>query len=327
MEFTAEIKFTTVTPLCQIKGQESKMIDGKERKYIGVQKMGVLFGSDKKYFKTPFFTANGFRGKLRRAITDMIVTKAVENGASLGKSPTDKAKSFHAMNAGSSVTYNRPTFKDEDEVRKNNPLVSLLGTSLAISGKVAVLPLIPKQIDQVGDMTYCYHTSDEGHVYSNIVEIQTFYKKDDIVDHAPTTEKLGEDVIVEWEKLAREDGTQSASHVQAREVVIPGVDFFGGIVSLSELTDVEIGMLLRGLEAVAHKRLGSANSIGLGLVNYEIVINGGDGIIRSREDKFGTETIVSSEYSPELLEKTSLFDAWLENIDSSNIDVNGMLEK
>ena len=60
-----KIKFTTVTPLCQMANVEKKMINGSEVAYQAIQKlpMFVDIGDDKVFIKMPAFTAYGIREK------------------------------------------------------------------------------------------------------------------------------------------------------------------------------------------------------------------------------------------------------------------------
>jgi len=335
-----KIKFTTVTPLCQILGLEERQDGGSKVNITAIQKipMFVDIGDSKYVAKIPVYTANGFRGKLRREATSLLINKALEKNIDLGKSSLARGRNFHIMNAGSSATFTSIDFETEDEVRKANPLVSLLGTSLAISGKLSVSPLIPKKFSKE-TKSFEHHValSDKKRAYSTIVTQNTIYKKDDIIARNRFAAPLGEKVLDEWEQLVAQAKADKkilnvdAGHVQSNEEVMPGVDFYGSIISSQKLTEIEEGLLIASMIKMGERSIGALNATGKGKVDYEIIINekenSHDGIIRSKWDEYLSESTVTYELSEKSQAALDAFNDWLENITEENIQLEQKLSQ
>lgn len=347
-----QIKFTTVTPLCQIVGVDEKKINGKQVKYTAVQKMPmyIMAGDEKVFVKMPVYTANGFRGKLRREATGLLYEKAIEKGLSLGKNALVIAKSFHAQNAGSNVTYNNCPLELEREIREVNPVVSLLGTSLAISGKINVSPMLPKEKDLEGNLVFpiAKSTGDVVKYFSKCASIVVSYKKDDLLTKSDNTKFFTFAQLNEWEQLVGESKSDkiaaekfnkdkkedeekvkkvenlNAGHVISTEEVNVGTDFYGSIVSSDVLTEIEKGLLISSLVKMAKKPLGANNSHGRGKVNYEITF--GESIIRSEWNEYMSSSTVSVTLDNEAQTYVNSFDEWLESIEEKNIQIGNMLE-
>lgn len=331
------IKFTTVTPLCQIFGLEERQENGSKVKITAIQKlpMFVEVGEHKYATKIPIYTANGFRGKLRREATSLLINKALEKNISLGKNALSVGKNFHAMNAGSSTSYTNLDFATENEIRNENPVISLLGTSLAVSGKINVSPFIPKKVSKDGELEHYVNVNDNNRAYSTIIEKNTIYKKDDIISRSRFAAPLGDDFLDEWEQLVAEAKANKkvsnldAGHVQVNEEVMAGVDFYGSIISSDKLTDVEKGLLIASLLKMSSESIGALNASGRGKVNYEIIINDNgttnDGIIRSQWDEYLSESKVTYELSDEMQNALDIFNAWLDDISEENIQVDEKL--
>ena len=336
-----DIKATTVTPLCQIYGVEERQIAGNTAKtnVTAIQTLPffIKHGEDTKSVKIPVFTGNGFRGNLRRQATKLLIDKALEKGHSLGKNSLSVAKSFHAMNAGSSVTYTNVSFDKEDEIRALNPVVSLLGTSLAISGKIAVSPLVPRKFNtETGELEHYVAVSSNNHMYSTVTSMKTSYKKDDIINNGIFSAALGEEVHKDWEQLVKDSKDNSeasnlgAGHVLTHEEISSGVDMYGSIIPSAPLTDIEKGLLLTSLINLTKKPLGALSASGRGKMDFTIVINGrshddNDGVIRTSWNEYGSRVVVNADLSKKAQGYIDSFNEWLEDLSEESIQVEKIL--
>jgi len=353
-----DIKFTTVTPLCQMANLEKKMIDGAEVNYQAIQKlpMFIEMGDEKVFVKLPVFTANGFRGMLRRAETSILYKKAIEKGLDLGKNKNTASmgKSFFAQNAGGNVSYTNASLKEERDIREANPVVSMLGASLAVSGKLGVSPMFPKEKDLDGNLVYPVAKSNGENTfyYPKCTYIHVRYKHDDLKVNSENSKLFSFEQLDAWEKevaaskvrakelkekqkslkdknekeqLKKDSQDLTVGHVITNEEVCAGTDFYGSIVSTDVLTDIEKGLLIRSLIDISKKEMGALNSIGRGKVNYEIVF--GESVIRSEWNEFKSSCSVHVTLDKEMQGYVDVFNEWLENIEEKNIQISEMLDK
>ena len=189
------ISMTTATELAQISSSESGTGDKIGQIKIKEQKVLVDTGDGVKTLITPYYTGNSFRGKLRRASTQMLLETAIKKDIAV------TADAFHLMNAGGGPTYSGQLFKIEEQVRELNPLISLFGASLAISGKLITPNLMPYKEIVDGQGVYYYSTNEEdGSIYSNITAKNLFIKTDD--DKLLFVPKYGNCALNQKEQLA-----------------------------------------------------------------------------------------------------------------------------
>ncbi|WP_152184400.1 hypothetical protein [Sulfurimonas indica] len=330
-----KIKATAVTPLCQISGVEETMIDGSKVSYTAIQKMPmyVPIGDEKVFVKLPIYTANGFRGALRRVSTRILYDKAIEKDISLGKNAIVIGKSFHAQNAGGNVSYTNCPIGKEREIREANPVVSYLGVSLAVSGKVSVSPLFPKEKDPDGNLVYPIAKSknDNGGYYAKCSSIKVQYKVDDMERRSENSKIFTFQTLEEWDEVVKNSRENkdvenlNASHVISTEEVHAGTDFYGSIVSTDKLTDIEKGLLISSLIKLVKKQLGAIGSHGRGKMNYELTF--GKSVIRSKWNDFLSNASVSVSLDDDASKCVAAFEEWLENIDEKNIQISEMLDR
>jgi len=335
------IKATTVTPLCQIEGVEERMVSDTKANITAIQKLPFFIkdGEDTKSVKIPVFTGNGFRGILRRQATKLLIDKALEKGLPLGKNSLSIAKSFHVMNAGSSVTYRGVSFEKENQIRTMNPVVSLLGTSLAISGKISVSPLIPKKMNiETGELENYVRTNDNSKIYSTATSLKTSYKKDDIASNTIFAAALGEKVHKEWAELidnSKKDKNAAkvdARHVLTHEEISMGVDMYGSIIPTAPLSDIEKGLLLTSLINLTKNPIGALSASGRGKMDYSIIINerahdDNDGVIRTVWNAYGSKVNVTADLSAEVQGCIDSFNVWLDNISEESIQIEKLLSE
>jgi CRISPR type IV-associated protein Csf2 len=326
------VNFTTITPLCQIDGGGDK---------ITVKRMPVLVdidGSEPKFLQTPVYTANGFRGLLRRTGFELILEAMMKNGMS-GKDiggPTN----FHLMNAGGGNNYQDQSISVENKVREMNPLISVFGASLAVEGKLIVDNLVPKRHN--GDhYDYCYALNeDSGSIWSNIVGVRTFIKKDDMLDHTGNAVYMSSEEIADWEshvsenqalrKATKDKGDEKVKketikHIQEQEYVISGTTFYGALETKMPLTDIEKGMIIRILERVTHKRLGAGVNSGHGKIEYSIEFMDGCSLVSHYEDPNNLKCKTSLVLNDEGKKCVEAFDVWLKNINAANVQLDKIL--
>lgn len=123
-------------------GTKASMVRTKKRYYIAED--GTLSSE-------PFFSANGFRGILRRNITRKIFATLEQKD---GKKFSVDTVHLYASGGGTTINNftsflpDKLTYTYKEEFRKSNPFISLFGAGLGdMDGKVAICDLVPKQKD------------------------------------------------------------------------------------------------------------------------------------------------------------------------------------
>ena len=116
-----------------------------------------------------------------------------------------------------------------------------------------------------------------------------------------------------------------------REYVIAGTIFNGYIGAKEELTDIEKGCLLVGIENVVKKQLGSTHNLGFGVVNYMVLQEDENGserevLITSTNEKNIFNPISEVRYSDAERACIKVFNEWLENITEDNILLSKILK-
>jgi len=320
-----DIQLTTATELCQIEKSEPASaskpakIVMKDQKVITTNSKGVEVS-----FRTPIFSGNSFRGTLRREALSILLEQATKKGFALPQS-TD----FNLMNAGGGNDFQTQLFKVEDAVREANPLISVLGTSLAISGKLKTPNCIPYKSIEDG-MEYYAGEKEDGGMYSTIKYDDTFYKGDDILDRKGNAKFLSDEQIQEWQEHVSKnqadvaktrDGEgedkvkkQTIKSRLSREFVVRGTHFY---TSLSEMPTcamnaIERGLIYKSLERLVLLNLGSNKARDFGLINYKIKFQDGSEL-ETEVDQYLTPKITKRSYKDEVTADIEAFEAWLEN--------------
>lgn len=321
------VRFNTVTPLLQIEASDT--INGVPT-VTQKRKEEVFNGMVVRY---PYYSGNGFRGLLHREIADLVMKKAVFKGIKLD------ATNFHLLSAGGGSNYQTQDLVVELKLRELNPIASVFGLSLALEGKLMVTDFEPT------DKMY-RERKDKTGFYSELVKIANYIKKDELIDGKNGYGRIlslddliayneENEIVQEQRKDARETGeTVKKLGIKAyngREYVIAGATFSGYIGAKKELTDIEKGMLLVGLELVSKKQLGSTHNLGFGVVNY--IITEDDGTETSREvlttstnEKNIFNSHLDTRYTSEEKAYIEAFNEWLENIKEENILLSNVLK-
>lgn len=311
----------TVTPMCQIEGN-TKI---QNMDYITIKQMSKIINGN--IVKIPIYTANGFRGLLRRKASEILAQKAMEKGIDI------KTTDFHLMFAGGGNNFQKQPLEVENRARELNPVVSLFGTSLAVEGKLSVTHLEPKNVEN--------YVNDYG---TSLVEKMVFIKKDDLLDRTKFSRFVKYEDIIEWEKHNKEEIAQrnadrsiekekedkvkktTIKHIQGRFYVIPNTEFQGYIGYKYPLTDIEYGLLLKALEAITDEQLGSTKNLGFGICEWKI--NTADGTseivsVPKRDNLYESDKNVF--YDEDEEKAVEAFEKWLENISKENIEISKVL--
>jgi len=332
------IQVKNITPLCQIEGNREERFDflsnekNKNPKVdtTTVKTMTILHEGIP--VDVPIYTANGFRGLLRRVIGAEIIAKALEKGINVNTT------NFHLMMAGGGSNYQAQPFEIEEQVRELNPLISVFGTSLAIEGKLMVTHLVPEEaLIRIKE-----EEDDTIRAYSQLLKRFVFIKKDDIIQKTKYGRLLSKEDIINWEneveksqkqrKEEREIGEKTTKKktvqsILAKYYVIPNTEFKGFIGNKYPLTDIEEGMLIKGLSKIVKEQLGSTLNLGFGVCDWEINIgeNGSKIVAKSKDDNIFDKDI-SLILSDEDELKVEKYNEWLENLKAENIQLDKILK-
>jgi len=333
MNITLKIK--NITPLTQIEGNKKERVnflDNMELDVVTIKTITKLYEGIP--VNIPVFTANGFRGLLRRELSSIMVEEYIKKGHSI------KPKDFHLMFAGGGSDYQTQPFEIVDEVRRLNPVISLFGTSLAVEGKLMITDLYP--VDEMVSAK----TDKDGNVYyrSELVKRIIFTKKDDLISQTEYSRLVKKEDIAAWEnevlesqkKRAEERGKdkdlvaektkkKAIQAILARYYVIPNTEFKGGIDTKYPLTDIEKGGLIRALMRITNKQLGAVKSLGYGICDYDITIDDESKITARTKDDNLFRKDISYVLSDEAEKYVKAFDDWLEGISPENIEISKVL--
>jgi CRISPR type IV-associated protein Csf2 len=326
----------------------SELNSNKENE-IHIKKMRVLVDTEdgKKILQTPYYTGNSFRGKLRRICTELLLKKATEKGISL-KNAHD---SFNLMNAGGGNNYQSQSYEVEAKVRELNPVISVFGTSLAITGKIITSSFMPYRNggDEDGKPEYYYaKNSENGSLFSTILFDNLDINGYDLIDRNGNARYMPEEAIKEWSSFAIESAKEKAAarangdtenkviketieNPVRKNFIIRGVDFFGSIQESKPLTQIERGMIYKAIEILVMQHLGANQAKGFGLVNYSISYENADNeMVSSLEtniDKYLTPHITKKEYPTNVKDDITAFEKWLDEITEENVLIENTLIK
>jgi len=339
------ISFETKSPLCQIDKTENAssiknaMIKVKRQKTFVENRYGV-----KKPLQVPIYTGNGYRGMLRRE-TMAVMLEAYAKKAKEGENIIATPEDYHLMNAGGGSMYQEQPFDVVDEVRKLNPQLSLFGASLAIEGKLKISNFVPFKENEDGEKYYQFFETENGNLYSSILSDTTIVTKDGILDRDKNSQFLTREQIEEWyeksdaniraRKLARDNDTATSNNKKVkkismrgaidREYVAVGVNFFGSISTKENLTDIEKGLLIKGLEKAILNNLGATSANDFGKVEYHIRLDD-KSIIETSVDKYGKCIISNRKYSEDIELCVKAVEDFLDNISKENFEISKILE-
>lgn len=322
------MKIKTVSPLAII--ENSEIIGGEM--LIKIKKLAIITDTDegKKIEYSPYITANGLRGLLRRLATRNFVNQAKDNESVETFNDSD----IHAMLSGSGVSKQELSYSDKQKIEKKNPILSVFGTGIILGSKLKVANAMP-----------------ETEIIKNLVRRQSIVKVDDILSNTGFVTLFSKEQISDWEKavnknsddrkkdrekekLAKELGEdfertakkESIRTYGQREYITPNSEFFGSFL-LENVTQVELGMFLHTLKSfVEFGRIGASQSSGFGVVDIHIeddknLIN----IDRISDDKYIYNAKIDFNLSDIYKEAYNSYNDFLKTIKKDNIEVISVL--
>jgi len=330
----AVIKVKNITPITQIEGNTNeriKFLDNLEVKIITIKTLTKLINGIP--VDIPVYTANGFRGLLRREASSILVEKYISKGHNI------KAKDFHLMFAGGGNDYQSQSFEIEEKVRELNPVISIFGTSLAIEGK-----LITTHLEPENPLVVIREDEEKGlYAYSNLIKKFIFTKKDDILERTEYGRFLTKEDIIAWEQeveksqekrrkeradkdlVEKKTKKKAIQSILGKYYIIPNTTFKGFMGTKYPLTDIEKGLLIKALERIVYNQLGSTKNLGFGICDYEIGFASGSKIIAKSKDNNLFEKDVNLILSDDDEGYVKAFESWLENIGPENIEISKIL--
>ena len=273
--------------------------------------------------------ANGIRGLLRRLATKKLVDAVKENDKIEELKDTD----LHAMLSGSGASKSGLKFKEIEEIREKNPILSLFGTGILMAGKLKVADAIP--LDKKNA--------------KNLVRRQTFVKVDDILMGTKFSQLYTKKQIEEWEKSVEENSEarkkdrdskkleketnvasdeeaktkkSSIQHFAQREYIASGATFNGGFF-LEKASKLELGMFLHALEGfMENGRLGSSQNIGFGVIDIHIEdINNSLTMDRSSDSNYIFNAELDKSLENEFEEAYGAYAEFLKKATKENIEL------
>lgn len=297
------ISLEVMTPLLQIEPTSSMDKDPNTKASMVRTKKRRYLSENGKYVNVPFFSANGFRGIMRRNIAATLFAKLKE---------TDKADvsvaTAHLYASGGGTTNEGIaglSYQGKADFRKNNPYLSLFGAGLSdIDGKLSVTDMAPADkdgklidflfgvrfdeterasmlsplidaasVDEYKEMLKAKRSENKAlrAVETSIEKIQKEIENNgkDEVSSGPAKEL--EELKAKAAKIVEEKG-MSYQQVYKAEFIIPGTKLYSSIGTRAgyELTDIEKGMMLYGAIKTSQQSIGSYSRIGWGILNWDV---------------------------------------------------------
>jgi len=329
---TFTLRFKTVTPLLQIENKsDSKSKSGETNKTE--TKKRPFFINDVIKVEHPVYSANGFIGLLRREVTDIVMESAVSAGIKVDK---DFISDFHYMNAGGGTGTEAQSIETIEKIKKINPVVSIFGTALLVPGKIIVHDFVPAE--NFKNRYREYETEGRKWYKSELISVDGIVKKDDVSDYTHYARFFSIDDVKFWEEKTRNnqkarntEGSDAKKtdikNILSREYIIPGTEFISYMNFKEELTDVEFGLLLKGLKNTLKKQLGSIKSKGWGVVSYNVTNNDGqETLVTYPKNGNLVDIAVEETYDEKESRAIAEADNWLKNIKTENIAITGFLK-
>ncbi len=347
-----KVNFTAVTPFMQTETTETRRKEGEEKAITTIKTRTIYDEETGGLVKLPIYTGNGFRGLLRRKMSEILLEEAQRKEIKINT--TD----YFLMTAGGGANYQKQEFDIVQKVKSLNPLISLLGTSLAIPGKLIVTDFMP-----VDYRPYLYEFKSKNaeangeefqnnvpmlHYGCSLIQTRTFTKKDDILNQTKFGRFLSKEDVKAWEETIEKERAERKNEKENNEnkksedkkerktiqsilnaeYIIPGTKFAGYITVKDDLTDIEYGLLLKGLANLTYEYLGAGSSNGFGIANYNIYdAVTGEEVISSLVDSenllFRKLSITEREYE---LNCIAAVGKWLNDITEDNIDIAKLMK-
>ena len=327
-DYKIKLTITAVSPIAIIENNDTEPggnIVTRIKKTAAVSQDG----NNVKIDYIPYLPANGIRGLLRRLATKKLVDAVKENDKIEELKDTD----LHAMLSGSGASKSGLKFKEIEEIREKNPILSLFGTGILMAGKLKVADAIP--LDKKNA--------------KNLVRRQTFVKVDDILMGTKFSQLYTKKQIEEWEKSVEENSEarkkdrdskkleketnvasdeeaktkkSSIQHFAQREYIASGATFNDGFF-LEKASKLELGMFLHALEGfMENGRLGSSQNIGFGVIDIHIEdINNSLTMDRSSDSNYIFNAELDKSLENEFEEAYGAYAEFLKKATKENIEL------
>lgn len=294
-----KIDVTTVTPMLQIeptaKTNKDKLTKAsnvvtKKRKYV--TENGALVD-------VPFFSANGYRGILRRNITSAIFGEIEKkDGKKFG------LNSIHLYASGGGTSNDGISglnYFEKAKTREDNPFISCFGAGLSdIDGKLSVSDITPIIKDKHIGYQYGvrFDESQRSTILSPLLDKESIEKHEKEMEKLrastkslikleeellklkkkkeenPTDDKIDEEINELEIKIENERESKGMSYQQVykAEFILPNTQMSSSVGTRAgyELTDIEKGMVLFGLIQTSQQSIGSYSRIGWGTNKWEV---------------------------------------------------------
>ncbi len=323
---------TTVTELCQSEG--SNTVNGVPT--LSIMKKECI--EDGKIGRYPYYSGNSFRGIMHREIANYVMKRIGER-----LSPAD----YHLNYAGGGSNYQTQTLDVVAKIRELNPIVSVFGTSLAVEGKLMISNLEPVN-------KFWRENQETGARYSGLRDSLMYIKKDDILDggaldkySAIVSDDDKDDYISrnsdvqEARAIAREKVKNTGSETEKiqkesvksynkAECIIIGATLVSYVGKKSDFTQIEKGMLLKGLELMMSQQLGGIKNKGYGVMSYSVVTEDAGSareVMSSSKNELDIyKPIISLQLSSEERECVAAFEQWIDTATIANMKVSDYLK-
>jgi CRISPR type IV-associated protein Csf2 len=315
---TFQIDLEVITPVLQIEPTSSNDKDPNTKASMVRTKKRSYISEDDKLSKYPFFSANGFRGIMRRNITSTLFSD-------LEQKDNEKISvaTSHLYSSGGGTSndgINALNYAEKKDFRNKNPFLSMFGAGLSdIDGKLSVTDMAPEdkskqmvdflygvRFDETERQSILTPLIDEASVEEYKQKLSSLRKEnaklrkleDEITklqkeldaseeDNAELAKKI-DDKKIEAVAIAEDKG-MSYQQVYKAEFIIPGTKLYSSIGTRGghTLTDIETGMILHGLLMTSQQNIGSYSRIGWGVLNWHV---------KDQEGKTLFKTIADSKY-------------------------------
>lgn len=321
MQDTFNITAITVSPLMQMDHN-----DEQRKRFILVD--GI-------YFNEPFFSANGFRGLLRRVMTkDMVeIIRKKEPNYKL------KAEEFYLYSSGTSTdrkSIDNIAWDEIPKVREKAPILSLFGAGLSsISGKCAVSDLKP--ISSHKNIKIIQENDEiELKKIMPLTQTQIFFRTDDFLKDTILKPLVDLEDITSWQKNhikavqtskekkkngeTEKESDSNIAQVIDIESIMPNVTLSNSINPLygQKFTDIELGLLLKALLEISQMQIGSQKRLGYGVLDWHVELHGQAMFsVVCDKDYIFNKTITTSKKCDELIE---IYNKWANENYSSKIN-------
>lgn len=294
------IDVETVSPMLQIEPTSKQNKDPLTKASKVVTKKRFYTAENGKATNVPFFSANGYRGILRRTLSSCIFSNLEKKD---GKKVDLASIHLYASGGGTSTEgLEGMNYIEKQECREANPYLSIFGAGLSdIDGKLSLSDIVPvvKSEDMIGHLYGVrFDESERSSILTPFINTQSvedymveLEKKRSAANKLRGLEKKLEENKKELEinpddeklkeeknnlesqiELEKEEKGMSYQQVYKAEFIRPNIKMCSSVSTRAghEFTEIEMGMILYGLIKTSQQQIGSYSRIGWGVCNWEV---------------------------------------------------------